>query len=372
MLTGVHGPDEGEMRLRGEIDRFSSPQESLAAGIAVVHQERNLIPRYSIAENMFLDRLPTRHGVVQHAKMREDARRWLNMLEVSFDPATPVQRLSVAHMQLVEIGRALSLNSNLLLLDEPTASISEHEVDRLFKLLRRLRDQGTAILFVSHKLKEVMALCDRVTVLRDGKNACNDRSLEGMKKVDIVTLMLGRENAVSDLGVRSQRLGERRLELKSVTTELGHRDIDLYVRAGEVVGLYGLVGAGRSELAKAVIGSHRVITGGEVLIDGKRTSIGGVLEALRKWRIGYVSEDRKGEGLILTHSVARNTAITIWHAIAGQLALGSERGKTARSGPTSSGWTSKRPVFGRRSEICRAATNRRSASPNGSPRIPAS
>jgi ribose transport system ATP-binding protein len=109
--------------------------------------------------------------------------------------------------------------------------------------------------------------------------------------------------------------------LKSVTTELGHRDIDLYVRAGEVVGLYGLVGAGRSELAKAVIGSHRVITGGEVLIDGKRTSIGGVLEALRKWRIGYVSEDRKGEGLILTHSVARNTAITIWHAIAGRVGL---------------------------------------------------
>ena len=333
MLTGVHGPDEGEMRLRGEIVRFSSPQESLAAGIAVVHQERNLIPRYSIAENMFLDRLPTRHGVVQHAKMREDARRWLDMLEVSFDPATPVQRLSVAHMQLVEIGRALSLNSNILLLDEPTASISESDVDRLFKVLRRLRDQGAAILFVSHKLEEVMALCDRITVLRDGKNACNDRPLEGMKKVDIVTLMLGRENAVSDLGVRSQRLGERRLELKSVTTELGHRDIDLYVRAGEVVGLYGLVGAGRSELAKAVIGSHRVITGGEVLVDGKRTSIGGVLEALRKWRIGYVSEDRKGEGLILTHSVARNTAITIWHAIAGQLGLVSERGEESAIRP---------------------------------------
>ncbi len=332
MLTGVHGPDGGEMRLRGEIVRFSSPQESLAAGIAVVHQERNLIPRYSVAENMFLDRLPTRYGVVQHAKMREDARRWLDMLEVSFDPATPVQRLSVAHMQLVEIGRALSLNSKLLLLDEPTASISEHDVDRLFKLLRRLRDQGTAILFVSHKLEEVMALCDRVTVLRDGKNACNDRSLEGMKKIDIVTLMLGRENAVSDLGVRSQRLGERRLELKSVTTELGHRDIDLYVRAGEVVGLYGLVGAGRSELAKAIIGNHRV-TGGEVLIDGKRTSIGGVLEALRKWRIGYVSEDRKGEGLILTHSVARNTAITIWHAIAGQLGLISEQGEESAIRP---------------------------------------
>ena len=211
MITGVHGPDDGEMRLGGKIVRFASPQELLAAGIAVVHQERNLIPRYSIAENMFLDRLPTRYGLVQHAKMREDARHWLDLLELSFDPAMPVRRLSVAHMQLVEIGRALSLNSKLLLLDEPTASISEYEVDRLFKLLRRLRDQGTAILFVSHKLEEVMALCDRVTVLRDGKNACNDRPLESMKKVDLVTLMVGRENAVSELGVRTQRLGERRL-----------------------------------------------------------------------------------------------------------------------------------------------------------------
>ncbi len=324
IITGVYGPDGGEVRLRGEVVRFSSPRASLAAGIAVVHQERNLIPRYSIAENMFLDRLPTQHGLVQHAKMREDARRWLDMLEVSFDPATPVRRLSVAHMQLVEIGRALSLNSKLLLLDEPTASISESDVDRLFKVLRRLRDQGAAILFVSHKIEEVMALCNRVTVLRDGKNACNDRPLEGMKKVDIITLMVGRENAVSGLGARNQKLGERRLELRSVATELGHRSIDLYVRAGEVVGLYGLVGAGRSELAKAIIGVHK-LTGGELLIDGKHASIGGTFEALRKWRIGYVSEDRKSEGLILTHSVARNTAITIWHAIASRLGLISGR-----------------------------------------------
>ena len=211
LITGVHGPDAGQMVFEGKPVTFRSPQDSLAAGIGVVHQERNLIPRYSIAENMFLDRLPTRNGLVDHKRMREEARHWLNVLELPIAPETQVRRLSVAQMQLVEIGRALSLNSKLLLLDEPTASISEHEVVGLFRILRRLRDQGTAILFVSHKLEEVMALCDRITVLRDGKNVCNDRSLEGMSKGDIVTLMVGREYAVTSLGQRVAKPGATRL-----------------------------------------------------------------------------------------------------------------------------------------------------------------
>lgn len=318
LLTGVHGPDDGDVRLEGRPVRFASPQESLAAGIAVVHQERNLIPRYSVAENMFLDRLPARYGFVQHAKMREDARQWIDLLELHVDPATQIRTLSVAQMQLVEIGRALSLNSKVLLLDEPTASISEHEVARLLKILKRLRDQGTAILFVSHKLEEVTALCDRITVLRDGQNACDDRPLVGMTKADIVTLMVGRENAVTDLESRTPRLGELRLKLENVATAVGHRDIHLHVRSGEVVGLYGLVGAGRSELAKALIGAFGV-TAGTISVDGQPARIRDALDALRRWRMGYVSEDRKGEGLILSQSVARNTAITIWHRISTRL-----------------------------------------------------
>jgi len=218
-------------------------------------------------------------------------------------------------MQLVEIGRALSLDSKVLLLDEPTASISEHEVDRLLKILRRLRDQGTAIVFVSHKLEEVTALCDRITVLRDGQNASDDRPLAGMSKADIVALMVGRENAVTDLGKRVPTLGAPRLVLAGVATAAGHRGIDLEVRAGEVVGLYGLVGSGRSELAKALIGAEP-LTGGTVHVDGRPAKIRSALDALRTWHIGYVSEDRKGEGLILAQSVARNTAITVWHSIA--------------------------------------------------------
>lgn len=314
ILTGVTSPDEGEILLDGSPVCFSTPRESLAAGIAVVHQERNLIPRYSVAENIFLDRLQTRYGVVQRRQMQDEARRWLDVLELDVDPATPVRYLSVAQMQLVEIGRALSLESKVLLLDEPTASISEHEVERLMGVLRRLRDQGTGILFVSHKLEEIINLCDRITVLRDGQNVCDAQPLAGMNKDDIVTLMVGREAAVTELGERAATIGPCRLELIGVATAAGHKNITIKAHAGEVVGLYGLVGAGRTELAKALIGLDR-ITEGEVRIEGQPVRIRSPLDALRRWRLGYVSEDRKGEGLILAHSVTRNTAITVWHRL---------------------------------------------------------
>ena len=314
ILTGVTSPDEGEILLDGKPMRFSTPRESLAAGIAVVYQERNLIPRYSVAENIFLDRLPTRYGVVQRRQMQDEARRWLDVLELDVDPATPVRYLSVAQMQLVEIGRALSLESKVLLLDEPTASISEHEVERLMGVLRRLRDQGTGILFVSHKLEEIINLCDRITVLRDGQNVCDAQPLAGMNKDDIVTLMVGREAAVTELGERAATIGPCRLELIGVATAAGHKNVTIKAHAGEVVGLYGLVGAGRTELAKALIGLDR-ITEGEVRIEGQPVRIRSPLDALRRWRLGYVSEDRKGEGLILAHSVTRNTAITVWHRL---------------------------------------------------------
>lgn len=320
LITGVHRQDEGELLLRGKSVSFRSPQESLAAGIAVVHQERNLIPRYSVAENMFLDRLPVRNGLVQHKQMQEDAKPWLKLLDLNIDPATPVHELSVAQMQLVEIGRALSLNSKILLLDEPTASISEHESERLLAILKRLCEQGTSILFVSHKLEEVLALCDRITVLRDGKNACIDHPIAGMTKADVVAMMVGRENAVADLVRQKPSLGADRLVLKDVSTALGHKNINLRLRAGEVVGLYGLVGAGRSELAKSLIGIHPV-TAGAIEVSGRPAKIRNALDALRNWSIGYVSEDRKREGLILTQSVARNTAITIWHRISRSLGI---------------------------------------------------
>jgi ribose transport system ATP-binding protein len=320
IITGVYRPEEGEVRLAGKRVNFASPQQSLNAGIGTVHQERNLIPHYSIAENIMLDRLPTKFGLIDRNYMRQQAKHWLGVLDLHIDPDLAVRRLSVAQMQLVEIARALSMQSRILLLDEPTASITGNEIAILFNLLRRLKDEGVATLFVSHKLEEVFELCDKVTILRDGCNACEGVLIEELDRQKIVTHMIGRDEDVGDIGTRKDKLGSTKLELKDISTARGHQRINLQVREGEVLGFYGLVGAGRSELAKAVMGADR-ITGGEIRIDGKPARIKSVQDALQNWRIGYVSENRKEEGLILAHSVAKNTGITIWHRLGKVLSL---------------------------------------------------
>jgi ribose transport system ATP-binding protein len=314
IITGVHRPDAGNVTLEGEPLNLVSPRDAIARGISAVHQERNLIPRFSVAENIVLEHLPARRGLVDYDEVRSAARRFMAPLGLDIDPDMPVRNLSVARMQLVEIAKALSLDARLLVLDEPTASITPHETETLFKLLRELRDAGVAILFVSHKLDEVFELCDSVTVLRDGRNACTSRPLQGLDRRDVVRLMIGRDEQPVRRGERTAS-GEPVLALRGVSTTLGHRNVDLKVRAGEIVGLYGLVGAGRTELAKAIIGAARV-TGGEVRVDGTPVTIDSVATALARHRIGYVSEDRKHEGLILMHSVRRNVAVTVWQRIA--------------------------------------------------------
>jgi ribose transport system ATP-binding protein len=327
IITGVHAPDAGTVEIDGASVRFSSPRDAIRAGIAAVHQERNLIPRFSIAENIMLERLPAGGlGLIDYARLHDEAKKQMAPLGLDLDPRTPVRGLSVAHMQLVEIAKALSLNARILLLDEPTASITPHETVTLFKLLRHLRDSGVAILFVSHKLEEVFELCDSITVLRDGRNACASRPLSGLGRADVVKLMIGREERVIEApGRREERPPV--LELENVSSEYGHEAIDLVLRPGEILGLYGLVGAGRTELAKSIIGAA-TITGGTVKVDGQPAVIDSVATALRKYRIGYVSEDRKHEGLILMHSVRRNVAITLWQRLArffGWVPAGAER-----------------------------------------------
>ena len=318
VITGVHAPDAGRISVDGRPVRFASPTEAIAAGIGVVHQERNLIPRFSVSENLLLDRVAT--GTVRsvdYLSLHAEAARWLRLLDLDIDPRLPVARLNVATMQMVEIARALSLQSRVLLLDEPTASLTRHETDVLLNVLRRLRDQGVAIAFVSHKLEEVQALCDTVTVLRDGQNACDALPLADLRREDLVRLMIGRAEQILELGPTATP-GAAALELRGVATQAGHRGIDLALHDGEVLGLYGLVGAGRSELARAVIGLDR-ITAGEVRVRGKTARIASVREALHCFGIGYVSEDRKQEGVILLHGVLANTGITIWRQLRGRL-----------------------------------------------------
>ncbi len=332
IITGVERPDGGVVRLHDEATHFTSPRDAMAAGIGAVHQERNLITRFTVGENIMLERPPARMGLVDFDRVHTEARRWLDLLDLPIDPRTPVSALSVAQMQIVEIAKALSLQSKILLMDEPTASITAHETDVLFALLRRLRDDGVTIVFVSHKLEEVMDLCERVTVLRDGRNACPPTPLADLSRGDLVRLMIGRDEQIAVLGDKTVHADAPALQLADVSTGLGHAGIDLKLHKGEIVGLYGLVGSGRSELAKAILGAVP-ITAGTVSVKGKVVSIANATEALQRHRIGYVSEDRKQEGLILIHSIARNIGITIWTRLAGLFGLLTDRKESRAVAP---------------------------------------
>jgi ribose transport system ATP-binding protein len=318
--------------LDGAEQHFRTPRESIAAGIGVVHQERNLITRFSVAENITLEDPPSRFGMFDEAAAVAATGRWLDLLHLKIDPRTPVSRLSVAQMQLIEIAKALSLESRLLLLDEPTSSLTPHETGTLFAVLRRLAADGVSILFVSHKLEEVFDLCTHVTVLRDGRNASESRPLAGMTRADVVRLMIGRDEAAFAAPAASVHTTKPALELSGVSTSLGHRDVSLQAFHGEILGLYGLVGAGRSELARAIIGAAR-ITAGEMRIEGVPARIRDVTDAVRRYGIGYISEDRKGEGLILAHDVASNIVATVWYRLARWLGFLGNRRQNATAAP---------------------------------------
>jgi ribose transport system ATP-binding protein len=317
ILTGVHTPDAGTLIVDETERHFSSPIDAARAGIGVVHQERNVVPLFSVAENITLQDPPSRNGMVDRQRRAEIVRNVLETLEFDVNPATPVSELSVAQIQLVEIGKALALDSRVLILDEPTASLTDNETARLFTVLRRLRDAGTAIVFVSHKLEEVFDLCDRVTILRDGVTVVESEPLANYTQRDIVNLMVGRTLAERDVRRRIvDRTGTPKLAVRDLSTELGHTNISFDLYAGEILGLYGLVGAGRSELARSILGISKV-TGGEILLNGRPVTIRSMGEALNRHRMGYVTEDRKGEGVFLDMTVRYNISATIWRRISG-------------------------------------------------------
>ena len=322
ILTGVHRADEGTVRTDGVARRFDGTDDAINAGIGAVFQERNLLPHFSVAENLFLHAPPRRFGFLDRSRMNRDAREWLDRVGLDLSPDRVAGTLTPAQGQLVEIARALALQARVLLLDEPTASITERETAVLFARLRELRDAGGALLFVSHKLEEVFALCDRITVIRDGRTVLRGVERTAVTRGDIVTAMVGRTVTVGERRTAHvaapAALGPARLALRGVDTAFGHRRIDLALHPGRIVGLYGLVGAGRTELAHAVVGLGRV-TGGAIVADGRPIRPQSPRTALLAHRIGYVSEDRKKEGLILAHPIRHNAAIAIWSRIGGTL-----------------------------------------------------
>jgi ABC-type sugar transport system ATPase subunit len=301
ILAGLVEPDEGEILLDGRALRARSPREAHERGIGLVPQETTLFGNLSIVENLFLGR---RWG--SRASMLEETRRRLGELGLECDPLLPVERLSVARKQLVQIARALAFEPRVLALDEPTASLSEGEAEALFGILRKLRARGVTILFVSHRLKEVRAIADRATVLRDGEVAGTLRFPEAGKE-EIVRLLTGMPGVVEVAAVAAGAPpGPPVLEVRGLGGR-GFRDLSFSLRRGEVLGWFGLVGAGRSEAARALFGIDPAEEG-EVFVEGRRVRIRSPREAVALG-IGLVPEDRKIEGLILSMTVAENLSL---------------------------------------------------------------
>lgn len=307
ILCGAYRPDHGEFLLNGKPVRIESTRDARNLGIAVIFQEFSLVPYLDIAQNIFLGReFPGRiPGTVDRGRLHSEARRLLDLLGMDTDTRTKAHRLGVAQQQMVEIAKALSQNAKVLVMDEPTAAISDREIERLFEIIRRLRQDGIAIIYISHRMREVFGIGDRITVLRDGTNVAS-LSPSSTTMDGLVRLMVGREVDTTYRTRFCERPGERILDVKGLSTKTGIRGASLTVRAGEIVGLAGLVGAGRTELARAIFGADSRIEG-EVLLRSQSLK-GGPADAVKKG-IGLVPENRKTEGLGLLHSVHDNILV---------------------------------------------------------------
>jgi rhamnose transport system ATP-binding protein len=313
IVAGVHRRDAGTFRFHGEDVDFHSTAASKAAGIAVIYQEPTLFPDLSVTENIFMGRQPRgRGGRIDRGAMYAEAEALFTRLGVRIDPRRPARGLSIADQQIIEIAKAISLDASLLIMDEPTAALSGVEVDRLFAVARSLRDEGRALVFISHRFDEVFALCDTVTVMRDGAYISTDATAE--TSVDaIVQRMVGRE--VGDLFPKTPaRIGDVVLEVEGLNLTGVFHDVTFAVRAGEIVGLAGLVGAGRSEIARAVFGVD-TYESGTVRLNGKAVPKGDPRAAIRTG-MAFIPEDRRKQGLVIDASVTRNVAGVIRRGLA--------------------------------------------------------
>ena len=307
VLGGVVRRDDGEMLVDGAAVDFHSPHDARDAGIAVIYQEPTLFPDLSVEENVVMGYHPLGSlRRIDRGAVRRTVSGLLDRLGVRLDPERPVRGLSIADQQIVEIAKALSFDARVLIMDEPTAALSGPEVERLFTVVRALREEGAAILFISHRLDEVFAICDTVTVMRDGA-VVHDAPISAMTPDEMVRRMVGRE--LSALYPKQDtQVGDTVLSVQRLTREGVFADVSLEVRAGEVVALAGLVGAGRSEVARAIFGIDKP-DAGRVEVDGKRLASGRPLAAMRAG-IGFVPEDRRQQGLVMDLSIARNATMT--------------------------------------------------------------
>jgi rhamnose transport system ATP-binding protein len=306
ILGGVHQPDAGTVVIAGEEVQLHGPRDARGRGIAVIHQEPALFPDLDVAENVFMGRQPLdRSRGIAWKQMYREVGELMHQLGVALDPRAPVQGLSVADQQLVEIAKALSTDARVVVMDEPTAALSSRETEELFRIIKDLRERGVAVLFISHRLEEVFALSDTVTVLRDGAHVVTASAAE-LDTGALIRHMVGR-----DLGElfpkEAAEIGEPALEVRGLTREGVFRDISFSLRRGEIVGLAGLVGAGRSEVARAIFGIDP-LDGGEILRDGRPVRTGSPRAAMQAG-LAFVPEDRQHQGLVLEMAIEDNATL---------------------------------------------------------------
>ncbi len=309
ILAGVYHPDEGHVEIDGEERRFTHPVQAQHAGVSTVFQEFNLLPERTIAENIYLGREPRRYGFVDTGRMRRDTEELLTGLGVGhLKPGRVVRALSVAEQQIVEIAKAVSHDARIISMDEPTAALADHEVELLYAIIKRLTERGVAILYVSHRLKEIFDLCDTITILKDGRLVTSQPAGE-LSEAALVRLMVGRPiSTYFPDALPETTVGEPRLELRGAGN--GYVDgIDLTLRAGELVGVAGLQGSGRTELLEAVFGVNP-LTRGTMLVDGDEVRVRNPRSAVRS-HLAMVTEDRKATGLALNQTILDNALAVV-------------------------------------------------------------
>ncbi|MFD1790017.1 sugar ABC transporter ATP-binding protein [Ochrobactrum teleogrylli] len=318
IISGVYQPNSGSITYKGAPVQFASTLESEAAGIAIIHQELNLVPHLSVAENIYLAREPRRGFLVDRKKLVADAKRCLDRLGVNIDPNVQVRTLSVAQCQMVEIAKALSLDANVLIMDEPTSSLTEQEAQLLFKVIRDLKSQGTGIIYISHRLDEMKEIVDRVTVLRDGRYVSTD-DFADLTVDEIVARMVGRSLEDKFPEPTRQPADEVIFSVKGLTRRDVFEDISFDIRRGEILGFAGLMGAGRTEVARAIFGADP-LDAGTIMLDGSELKITDPRSGIDAG-IAYLSEDRKAQGLAIAMPVDANLVMARMQAVSNSLGV---------------------------------------------------
>ncbi|MCL6426579.1 ribose ABC transporter ATP-binding protein RbsA [Bacillus subtilis] len=306
ILTGLHKADKGQISIYGNETYFSNPKEAEQHGIAFIHQELNIWPEMTVLENLFIGKeISSKLGVLQTRKMKALAKEQFDKLSVSLSLDQEAGECSVGQQQMIEIAKALMTNAEVIIMDEPTAALTEREISKLFEVITALKKNGVSIVYISHRMEEIFAICDRITIMRDGKTV-DTTNISETDFDEVVKKMVGRE-LTERYPKRTPSLGDKVFEVKNASVKGSFEDVSFYVRSGEIVGVSGLMGAGRTEMMRALFGVDRLDTG-EIWIAGKKTAIKNPQEAVKKG-LGFITENRKDEGLLLDTSIRENIAL---------------------------------------------------------------